>query len=299
MSEPKQVITANKAGFVNPASSRDNRRARIEAEEAALKELIEGKQEDGETDETDEGQDLPEAKEDQTEEKVSEGAEPGSPEERTFKKRYGDLRRHTDELKKQLKALEEGGGSKTITPPKSDEDLEAWMKQYPEVASIVTTIAKKEASDMMSDTKDKFAKLEEERAEFNRSQAENTIKKSHSDFDKLRDSEEFHNWVGDQSKWVQDALYENSDDPRAVISVIDLYKLSNGLTVEAKKTKQREAATAVESKTNTKIETKGKDNFSESQVKRNSDEWFSRNAQAIDEAMREGRFDYDLSGGAR
>ena len=38
-------------------------------------------------------------------------------------------------------------------------------------------------------------------------------------------SDEFHDWVDEQPKWVQDALYENSDDPASVIRVIDLYKI--------------------------------------------------------------------------
>ena len=34
------------------------------------------------------------------------------------------------------------------------------------------------------------------------------------DFDELRESDDFHNWAEEQPKWVQDALYENQDDPR-------------------------------------------------------------------------------------
>src|SRR5210317_187183 len=63
--------------------------------------------------------------------------EPDTAEEKTFKKRYGDLRRHMqekeqefqsqlDELKKQL----ESAARKEIKLPKSEEDLEKWAKDY-------------------------------------------------------------------------------------------------------------------------------------------------------------------------
>ena len=61
--------------------------------------------------------------------------EPASSEEKTFKKRYGDLRRHMQEKEKEFqKQLEELKGQldsatrKEMKLPKSDEDLEAWAR---------------------------------------------------------------------------------------------------------------------------------------------------------------------------
>ena len=73
--------------------------------------------------------------------------------------------------------------------------------------------------------------------EAERTKAETLIRKSHEDFDDLRASDEFHNWVEEQPKWVQDALYENSDDPASVVRVIDLYKVDKGLTKKQRKQK--------------------------------------------------------------
>jgi hypothetical protein len=295
MPELTAVEPAKVAGFVNPSSARAKRKKKIEAEEAALAALMKGEEpEANEEEETPaEEQVVPEPEKEEAGTPEPQEPEPTSAEERTFKKRYGDLRKHTDDLKKRIKELEDTKPS--IVAPKSDEDIDEWLKQYPEVGSIVTSIAKREAQSLNS----RFDKLEEERAEFSRKKAENKIREAHPDFDKLRDADDFHDWVEKQSRWVQDALYENADDPKAVISVIDLYKMANGLTVDAKKAKQKEAAKAVESKAPAKVETDEKPRYSESQIKRNSDSWFERNAQAIDEAIREGRFDYDLSGGAR
>ncbi len=42
-------------------------------------------------------------------------------------------------------------------------------------------------------------------AEANRVKSENKIRKSHSDFDELREADEFHDWADEQPKWVKDA----------------------------------------------------------------------------------------------
>ena len=65
-------------------------------------------------------------------------------EEKTFKKRYGDLRRHMQEKDKEVqgqidalkKQLDEAT-KKEIKLPKSEQDIEAWAEQYPDVAAIV------------------------------------------------------------------------------------------------------------------------------------------------------------------
>ena len=70
-----------------------------------------------------------------TEEKAENEEKPKTAEERTFKKRYGDLRRHSQEKEKsfqkqidELKAQLEEATKKEIKLPKSEKDLEAWAK---------------------------------------------------------------------------------------------------------------------------------------------------------------------------
>ena len=78
-----------------------------------------------------------------------------SAEEKNFKKRYGDLRRHSqqqqvtlqkqiDELRSQLQSSTE----KQIKLPKSEEELNEWARAYPDVAKIVETIAIKKAKEL-------------------------------------------------------------------------------------------------------------------------------------------------------
>ena len=70
--------------------------------------------------------------------------EPKGAEEKSFKKRYGDLRRHMQtkeqEWNEKFESLQtqlNEATRKEISLPKSDEDIEAWSKQYPNVAAIV------------------------------------------------------------------------------------------------------------------------------------------------------------------
>ena len=91
----------------------------------------------------------------ETAEEVDE--EPANAEEKTFKKRYSDLRRHqqkqAEEFKTELAELKRqlaDATKKEMKLPKSDEDIEEWAKEYPDVAAIVETIAMKKASEQSS-----------------------------------------------------------------------------------------------------------------------------------------------------
>ena len=60
-----------------------------------------------------------------------------SPEEKNFKKRYGDLRRHSqkkeEEFNAKIEALEaklNKAAKQELVLPKTDEELEAWTKEY-------------------------------------------------------------------------------------------------------------------------------------------------------------------------
>ena len=126
MQSPKKVAFANRK-YTNEE--------RIKKEEEELEQLL--AEQKGETEQVEE----PKEEEHETE-------EPKTAEERSFKKRYGDLRRHQQSKEKEyedrIKALEQQLTESTkseIKLPKSDEDIEAWAKQYPDVAGIVETIA--------------------------------------------------------------------------------------------------------------------------------------------------------------
>jgi len=225
-------------------------------------------------------------------------------EEKSFKKRYGDIRKHLaskeKEWQEKFDALENKSKREGIVPPKSDEDIEKWASEYPDVAGIVETIAAKKAQEMFNKAESRLQELDEAHSEAQRVKSENVIRKSHEDFDELRQSDQFHNWADEQPKWVKDALYENMDDPASVVRVIDLFKIDNGMTIAAKKQSRKAAASTVAKGTRTSVDAKGvQGQIKESDVARMSSKEFEEMQDKINESMRNGKFVYDMSGSAR
>lgn len=297
MPELAEVQPQKSAGFVDRGYNHDKKRKRIEDEEEEIK-RIEAQQRGEESESIEE--ESPETKETDTE--VEETTL--SAEERSFKKRYGDLRRHMQEKEKEwndkFDVFEKRMEKESIVPPKSDEDIEQWAKQYPDVAGIVETIAAKKAQEMFSKADARLQELDNAKSEAERVKAENAIRKSHDDFDDLRASDEFHNWAEEQPKWVQNALYENADDPASVVRVIDLYKGDKGLTKTAKKAKARDAASTVTRRSKASVDVEdANDVIRESDVAKMSDRDFETRADEINKAIRSGKFVYDMSGNAR
>ena len=291
MPELQTMETPKTAGFVNPNHNNRNRK-RIEEDEKEIQEL-EGKTQEEE-----------EVAVEATEEEPEVEDKNLSREEKSFKKRYGDVRRHMQQKEKEWEekftALEARLGQENIRPPKSDEDIESWAKEYPDVASIVETIAAKKAQEMFNKAEDRLQRLDAKEAEMSRSSAEQDIRKAHPDFDKLREADEFHDWVDDQPKWVQDALYENSDDAASVVRVIDLYKVDNGMTKSDYAAKRKAAAGTVKKASKASVDAEDTSgSFKESDIARMSAQEYEKQEEAITKAIQSGKFIYDLSGNAR
>jgi len=239
-------------------------------------------------------------------EEVEEEKEPTNAEEKSFKKRYGDLRRHSQkqlqEHVEKINALQsqlEQSTKQEIKLPKSDEDIDAWASQYPDVAAIVETIAIKKAKEQSSGLEARVKEIDEMREKANRDRAEVELMTAHPDFADIRDSDEFHEWAEEQPKSIQDALYENDNDARAASRAIDLYKADKGIKTK-KSSSGKDAAKAV-SKTNTRSEPSGEEAgmVKESVVQKMSAQQYEKNADKIMEAIRSGKFVYDISGNAR
>ena len=283
--------TPEKKAFMAKRSTYEER---IKKDEEELKQLLEEKT----------GGEKQEEHQDSTEEKE----EPKNAEERTFKKRYGDLRRYSQEKEKEyqkkLKDLESqltDATNKEMKLPKSDEDLEAWAKEYPDVAKIVETIAMKKAREQSEQLEKKIKQIDEMQISATKEKAEVELLKLHPDFDEIRDSDDFHDWAEQQPKWVQDALYENENDARSAARAIDLYKADRNIGKKDKSESGKSAAKAVNTKSKkTEVdvnETSKK--IKESDVQKMSADQYEKNADMIMEAIRSGNFLYDVSGSAR
>lgn len=247
-----------------------------------------------------------ESRTEQKEERKAEAQEEDAeltPEEKNFKKRYGDLRRHmqdkekefADKLAKLEKQLDAATKNELVLP-KSNEEIEAWAKQYPDVAGIVEAIAAQKAEERASELDSRLKEIEKLRVTAKREKAEAELIKFHPDFEQIREDDAFHDWASDQPKWVQDALYENSDDAKSVARVIDLYKTDKGITTKKNNSADKGAASSVKTRRTAAPEadeTAGY--FTESQVAKMSIKEYEKNMEAIIDAQRKGKFIYDLS----
>ena len=176
----EDMKTTPKVAFVNKPYTQEERTKRDEEELEQLK-----KEHAGETEEVE-----------------AEEAEPTSAEEKTFKKRYSDLRRHqqkqAEEFKAELAAMKsqlEKATKKEMKLPKSDEDIEQWAADYPDVAAIVETIAMKKAREQSSALEERVKFIDEMQLNATKEKAEAALMQIHPDFDEIRDSDDFHNWT--------------------------------------------------------------------------------------------------------
>jgi len=230
-------------------------------------------------------------------------SEPKEPEEASFKKRYGDLRRHTQQLMSQkdqelekLKAQLDSAAKGQIKFPKTDEEIEQWTNKYPDVAKIVDTIARKRANEALEEGEKRLGHLKDLETKLTKKEAEQQLMKLHPDFNDIRQDPAFHEWVAMQPLYINDALYKNNTDAMAAARAIDLYKADTG---KRKTSSKKSAAQAVGRSTSATPAATGKAKFSESQVARMSDREYDANEEAILEAMKAGAFTYDMTGGAR
>ena len=281
--------TPKKAMFMNRPYSQEER---VKKDEEELARLIEEQKGEDKT----------------SEEETPSEAEPTSAEEKTFKKRYGDLRRHTQDKEQQfqkqlndLKSQLDKATKKEMKLPKSDEDIEAWAADYPDVAQIVESIAMKKAREQSKALEERVKVIDEMQLSAVKDKAEAQLLNLHPDFNEIRESDDFHTWADEQPKWVQDALYENDNDARSAARAIDLYKGDRGIGKETKTKDDKSAAKAVSTKsTRTNIDATGNSNkIRESTVQKMSTKEYEAKSESIMEAIRSGNFIYDISGNAR
>lgn len=226
-------------------------------------------------------------------------------EEKTFKKRYGDLRRHSQKQKiefdKQIEELKEQlaeVSKQTMQLPKSEADIDAWAQEYPDVAAIVETIAIKKAKETNTHLEERMKQIDELQSEAKRDKAEAELLSIHPDFENIRDDDAFHDWAELQPRWVQQALYENDNDAKSAARAIDLYKSDMGLTKSGKKKGRpaaEDAARDVSVRSNTQVP-REKGTIRESEVAKMSAQQYEKLSDDIALAIEEGRFIYDVSG---
>ena len=226
---------------------------------------------------------------------------PVNAEDRAFKKRYDDLKKHYDSTinkhKEELSSLrgQLESNSKQFTPPKSKEELEAWKKEYPDVYDMVETIAMNKATTQSAELESKFKNLQVQQEQIAKEKAQVELIKLHPDFDDIRAKDDFHQWAEEQDPTIQGWLYENTSNAKLAARAIDLYKMDRGLsklTRKEEKDLKKDAAKAI-SKTRKNVESDipKKKIWTATEISKLKPHEFEKYEKDIDLARLEGRIE--------
>ena len=215
-----------------------------------------------------------------------------------YKKRYDDLKTHYDSKLNEFKVREQellkeaAKNMPQYTAPKSEEDLEKFKEQYPDVYEVVETVAHMRSSEQTKVLEERLSKLQEREAELIAKEAHGKLLDNHPDFDDIRNSEEFHSWAKEQPQSIQKWIYDNANDGDLASRALDLYKRDMGIVSEASKPKKKKskksAADMVSTKT-TSVEPKQDKIWTEQEIARMSIAEFDKYEEEIGRAIHEGR----------
>ena len=213
-----------------------------------------------------------------------------------YKKRYDDLKRHYDSKLNEFKTREEELLSQVNTPeykaPKTEEELEKFKNDYPDVYEVVETVAHLQSESKAKVLEERLSKLQERENQLIRQDAEKRLMEKHPDFEDIRNSDDFHGWAKEQPKSIRDWIYNNAEDADLASRALDLFKKDFGIeptkTKSSSKQTRKSAADMVSTKT-TSVEPKQQKIWSEREIAAMSVAEFDKYEQEISDAMQEGR----------
>ena len=213
-----------------------------------------------------------------------------------YKKRYDDLKKHYDSKLNEFRSREEELLNQVQQPeykaPKTEEELEKFKNDYPDVYEVVETVAHLQSESKAKVLEERLSKLQERENQLVRQDAEKRLMERHPDFEDIRNSDDFHGWAKEQPKSIQDWIYSNADDADLASRALDLFKKDFGIeptkTKSSSKPTRKSAADMVSTKT-TSVETKQEKIWSEKEIAAMSVAEFDKYEKEISDAMQEGR----------
>lgn len=257
---------------------------------------------------------------------LTQDVDPADVEEVTFKKRYGDLRRHMQqkeaETAKQIQALQEqvsNASDKNVKLPASEEEMEDFMKSYPKVGSVVSSMISKQVNSALEKLDTRLKKVDELEIKTTEEKAKQELARLHPDFFGDEDKKtsdgspaivhttEFHDWLTEQKAqgydWVYEAIYNNSTNAKIASDAIRKYKVevlgSFDEKAKNKKGNPKDAAASVKSGSRSAPD-KGSSGrkylFKESEIDRMSSREYDQKFDEIEDAMKNGLVLLDISG---
>ena len=215
-----------------------------------------------------------------------------------YKKRYDDLKKHYDSKLNEFKSreqelIEEATKNRTeYKAPKTEEELEQFKNQYPDVYEVVETVAHMQSETKAKVLEERLSKLQERENQLVRQSAEQRLMERHPDFEDIRNSDDFHGWAKEQPKVIQDWIYSNANDADLASRALDLFKKDFGIDIpkakSSSKPTRKSAADMVSTKT-TSVEPKQQRVWSEKEIAAMSVAEFDKFEKEISDAMQEGR----------
>ena len=243
----------------------------------------------------------PEADEEPQQQKATRRKAPSTEDEPStnYKKRYDDLKKHYDQKLSEFKRTEQElreqarEAEPQYQAPKSQEDLDRFRQEYPDLYDTVETVAHMRSQHEVEALRSKLSVIEQRESEIAEREAETALKERHPDFDNIRGDDNFHEWAQEQPEQIQDWIYNNPDNVTLAVKALDLYKLETGKGRSTQKRRSNRqqggsAADMVSTKT-TNVDAKEAKIWTESEIAKMSLDQFDRVEDEIKLAMEEGR----------
>jgi len=218
-----------------------------------------------------------------------------------YKKRYDDLKKHYDQKLSEFKRTEQElrDQAREVEPqyqaPKSQEDLDRFRTEYPDLYDTVETVAHMRSQQEVEALRSRFSVIEQREAQIAAREAESALQERHPDFDQIRGDDSFHEWAQEQPDQIQDWIYNNPNNVTLAVKALDLYKLETGKGQGSRKRRSGNrqpqggsAADMVSTKT-TNVDAKEAKIWTESEIAKMSLDQFDRHEEEIKIAMEEGR----------
>jgi hypothetical protein len=212
-----------------------------------------------------------------------------------YKKRYDDLKRHYDRKLNEFKAREQELQTQVVTPeyqtPKTEEELNKFKEQYPDVYEVVETVAHLQSDAKAKVLEERLSKLQEREMQISRAEAEKRLMERHPDFNEIRDNDDFHKWANNQPESIKSWIYSNADDADLASRALDLFKRDMGISLpqEDKSSSTTDSAADMVSTKTTTVEPKQEKVWSEKEIAAMSVAEFDKYEEEISNAMQEGR----------
>ena len=215
-----------------------------------------------------------------------------------YKKRYDDLKTYYDKKLSEWKQEKESLTAQAkvaekqvqYAPPKTDEDLEQFKDQYPDVYQVVETISHKIAAKQVEDLQSEIGRISEREQKLKVQSAYKQLLHTHPDFEDIKGSPEFLTWLEQQPKSISEGITKNNTDPVWASRTVDLYKVDAGIGRKPKATKTKDAAKAVTKATSRDVNVgQGDKVWKISEIQKLKPWEFEKYESEIDQAMKSGR----------